>query len=200
MALLRTSHLLSVTGHLPAPSSPGPAELPPGWADLGGRVTSPGWEGPRGMRAWGGILSRRGLWVMEPQPPEVQRGAEHGLPPWAEFLLTIHGRNLLFYFSLWRRGQSRRAPLPLSGPVPLLPLSRPPHHLWSSPPPLTLGDSRLSARQTKVPQFTVPRLSPALQPQSPHPQVGAATPTPGGEEEQLRSAAGTEKEQFSVRG
>lgn len=97
VALLRTSHLPSVTSHLPVPSSPGPAEVPPGWADLRGRVTSPGWEGPRGMRAWGGVLSRRGLWVMEPQPPEVQRGAEHGLPqggvspdhPWEELALFI---------------------------------------------------------------------------------------------------------------
>lgn len=137
VALLRTSHLPSVTSHLPAPSSPGPAEVPPGWADLRGRVTSPGWEGPRGMRAWGGVLSRRGLWVMEPQPPEVQRGAEHGLPqggvspdhPWEELAL-------LFFTVEKRTEQEGSSPAVWScPPPPTVPSSPPPLVL---PPPLTL--------------------------------------------------------------
>ena len=134
VALLRTSHLLSVTGHLPAPSSPEEpsflqagqtsGEESPLQAGRGPGECMPGEE----YRAEGDS----GSW----SPSLLMcRGVLSMGCPRAELLLTIHGRNLLFYFSLWRKGQSRRALLPLSGPASLLPLSRPSRHLWSSPPP-----------------------------------------------------------------
>ena len=115
----------------------GGAKLPPGWADLWGGVTSPGWEGPRGMHAWGGVQSGRGLWVMEPQPPDVQRGAEHGLPqgrasldhPWEELAL-------LFFTMEKRTEQEGSSPTVRSClPPPTVPSFPPPLVL---PPPLTL--------------------------------------------------------------
>lgn len=83
------------------------------------------------MHAWGGVQSGKGLWVMEPQPPDVQRGAEHGLPQGGASLNHPWEELALLFFTMEKRTEQE-------GSSPTVQSCLPPPTVLSFPPPLVL--------------------------------------------------------------